>query len=146
MGFGQSHRCALALKPEFFDVYLELAVDFGLPLRLGGESMERAAGFPFRELAEEAGVVFPDQFVHVRGVGGRRAIERALAELRPGVTEVHVHPAIDTPELRALAPDWAARVDDHDLVTGHTPLRSLVQRVGATLIGYRALRDLQRGG
>ena len=29
-----SHMGTLQLKPEFFDVYLELAVDFGLPLRL----------------------------------------------------------------------------------------------------------------
>ena len=67
--------------------------------------------------------MFPDHFLHVRGVGSRRAIERALVELRPGVTEVYVHPAVDTAELRSLAPDWAGRVDDHDLVTGHTPLR-----------------------
>ena len=82
--------------------------------------------------------------MYVPGVGSRRAIERVLAELRTGVTEVYVHPAVDTPELRAFAPDWAARVDDHDLITGHSTLRALAQRAGATLIGYRELRDLQR--
>jgi hypothetical protein len=51
---------------------------------------------------------------------------------------------VDTPELRAFAPDWAARVDDHDLITGHSSLRALATRAGATLIGYRELRDLQR--
>ena len=61
-----------------------------------------------------------------------------------GFTEVYVHPAVDTPELRAFAPDWAARVDDHDLITGHSTLRALAERAGATLIGYRELRDLQR--
>jgi hypothetical protein len=101
-------------------------------------------GFPFRQLAADEGVVFPDNFVYVRGVGSRRAIERALVDLRPGVTELYVHPAIDTAELRSSCPDWAGRVDDHDLVTGHSSLRPLAQRAGATLIGYRALRDLQR--
>ena len=49
--------------------------------------------------------------------GGQPAHDReALFDLRPGVTEVYVHPAADTPELRALAPDWAKRVDDHHLV------------------------------
>jgi predicted glycoside hydrolase/deacetylase ChbG (UPF0249 family) len=139
-----SHMGTLQLRPEFFDVYLELAVDFGLPLRLSGGSTERLVGFPFRRLAADAGVVFPDHFLHVRGVGSRRAIERALVELRPGVTEVYVHPAVDTAELRSLAPDWAGRVDDHDLVTGHTSLGSLAERAGVGFIGWRELRELQR--
>ena len=139
-----SHMGTLQLRPEFFDVYLELAVDFRLPIRLSGGSTEQMVGFPFRQLAADEGVVFPDHFVYVRGVGSRRAIERALVDLRPGVTELYVHPAIDTAELRSSSPDWAGRVDDHDLVTGHSSLRSLAARAGATLIGYRALRDLQR--
>jgi len=141
-----SHMGTVQLRPEFFDVYLELAVDFGLPMRLSGASTERVVGFPFRQLAGEEGVLFPDHLLYVSGVGSRRAIERALADLRPGVTEVYVHPAVDTPELRAFAPDWAARVDDHDLITGHSTLRALAERAGATLIGYRELRDLQRAG
>jgi predicted glycoside hydrolase/deacetylase ChbG (UPF0249 family) len=141
-----SHMGTLQLRPEFFDVYLELAVDFGLPLRMAGASAERLVGFPFRKLAADEGVVFPDHFVYVRGVGSRRAIERVLFDLRPGVTEVYVHPAVDTPELRAFAPDWAARVDDHDLVVRDHTIRTLAERAGATLIGYRPLRDLQRAG
>jgi predicted glycoside hydrolase/deacetylase ChbG (UPF0249 family) len=141
-----SHMGTLQLRPEFFDIYLELAVDFGLPLRMAGASAERVVGFPFRKLAADEGVVFPDHFVYVRGVGSRRTIERVLFELRPGVTEVYVHPAIDTPELRAFAPDWAARVDDHDLVVRDHTIRTLAERAGVTLIGYRPLRDLQRAG
>jgi predicted glycoside hydrolase/deacetylase ChbG (UPF0249 family) len=139
-----SHMGALQLRPEFFDVYLDLAVEFGLPLRLSGVSTERLIGFPFRELATEQGVLFPDHFIHVRGVGSRRSIERVVRDLRPGVTEFYVHPAIDTAELRALAPDWAARVDDHDLVVRDGGLRTLLERSGAHLVGYRQLRDLQR--
>ncbi|MGH9156533.1 MAG: polysaccharide deacetylase family protein [Acidimicrobiales bacterium] len=141
-----SHLASLELRPEFFDIYLELAVDFGLPIRLGSASTERSVGFPFRGLALEAGVLFPDNFVAVRTVGSRRAVERALADLLPGVTELQVRPAVDTGELRAMAPDWPARVDDHDLVTGHSDLRSLAARAGATFVGYRRLRDLQRAG
>jgi len=139
-----SHKAILELRPEFFDVYLELAVDFRLPIRLGAASTERTAGFPFRRLAAEEGVVFPDHFLPVRPTGSRRAVERALVDLAPGVTEVHVRPAIDTAELRALAPDWAGRVDDHDLVTGHSTLRALAARAGVIFVGYRELRDLQR--
>jgi predicted glycoside hydrolase/deacetylase ChbG (UPF0249 family) len=139
-----SHMGTLQLRPEFFDVYLDLAVEFRLPLRLSGASTERTIGFPFRKLAAEEGVLFPDHFVHVRGPGSRKALERTLAELRPGVTEIYAHPAIDTPELRAFAPDWAGRVDDHDLMTGDAGIRALLDRVGATLVGYREIREVMR--
>jgi predicted glycoside hydrolase/deacetylase ChbG (UPF0249 family) len=142
-----SHMGTVQLRPEFFDIYLDLAVEFGLPMRLSGASTERTIGFPFRGLAADEGVVFPDNFVLVRnGVGSRRDIERAVMELRPGVTEVYIHPAVDSPELRAASPDWAARVDDHDLVTNDRSLRSMLERAGVRQIGYRALRDAQRAG
>jgi len=137
-----SHMGAVQFRAEFFDVYLELAVDFQLPIRLSGASTERHVGFPFRKLAAEEGVVFPDHFVYVRGVGSRRDVERAVMDLRPGVTEVYVHPAVDTPELRAAVPGWAGRVDDHDLVTHDRSLPAMLSRAGVHRIGYRELRAL----
>jgi predicted glycoside hydrolase/deacetylase ChbG (UPF0249 family) len=139
-----SHMGTLQLRPEFFDVYLEMAVDYDLPIRLSGKSTERLVGFPFRQLATEEGVLYPDHFVLVQSVGSRRTIERTLFDLRPGVTELYVHPALDTPELRALAPDWTSRVDDLDLVTDGSGLRAMLERAGVHLLGYRELRDLQR--
>jgi predicted glycoside hydrolase/deacetylase ChbG (UPF0249 family) len=139
-----SHMGTLQLRPEFFDIYLDLAVEFGLPLRLSGASTERMVGFPFRKLAEAEGVLFPDHFVLVSGVGSRRSIEKVIGDLRPGVTEVYVHPALDTPELRAFAPDWSGRVDDHHLVTDDSELAVTLQRSGVHRIGFRKLRDLQR--
>ena len=50
--------------------------------------------------------MFPDHFVYTH-VGSRRAVERALFDLRPGVTEVYFHPAVDTDELRGVAPRLA---------------------------------------
>ena len=60
-GFGithlTSHLDALVLRPEFFDVYLDLACEFRLPVRLGGPDLEAAAGFPARSLAAEEGIL-----------------------------------------------------------------------------------------
>jgi predicted glycoside hydrolase/deacetylase ChbG (UPF0249 family) len=148
-GFDVSHvdtyLGAMAGRPEFFDVYLEIAVDFGLPMRLGDERTQRAVGFPFRKLAAEEGVVFPDQLVSPRP-GGRRAVERAIFDLSPGVTEIVLHPAFDTDELRAACTDWAGRVEDHALLRLDPSLADLISRSGARLVGYRELRDLQRSG
>ena len=138
-----SHMGTMQLRPAFFDVYLETAVDFGLPLRMAPAAAERLIGFPYRRVAEREGVVFPDHFVYTN-VGSRTQIEAAVASLSPGVTEIYVHPAVDSDELRASHPDWQMRVDDHALVTSDEPLANLIAQSGATLISYRALRDLQR--
>ena len=69
-----------------------------------------------------------------------------MDQLRPGVTELYVHPALDTPEQRALDDNWANRVDDHHLVCFDERLRTTLERQGAVLIGYRELRALQRSG
>jgi predicted glycoside hydrolase/deacetylase ChbG (UPF0249 family) len=139
-----SHLGSLSARPEFFDVQLELAVEFGLPMRALPASYERAAGFPFRRLAAEEGVVSPDFLVGYAPGGGRAAVEKVLATLRPGVTELLVHPAIESPELRAFASDWPTRVDDHRLVTSDPTLPDAVLEHGITLIGYEPLRELQR--
>jgi len=138
-----SHMGTLQLRADFFDVYLEMAVEFALPLRMAGASAERLVGFPYRRLAREEGVVFTDHFVYTN-VGSRRAIERALFDLQPGVTEVYFHPALDADELRASHPDWANRVEDHLTLTRDPSFSDLVERSGAQLVGYRDLRDLQR--
>jgi chitin disaccharide deacetylase len=139
-----SYLGALQLRPEFFDIYLDLAVEFALPIRLSDASTERAIGFPFRELASSEGVVFPDHFVPVPAIGSRQVIEAAITDLPPGVTELHVHPALDTPEQRAFDSAWTDRVDDHHLVCFDTNLAEQLARSGTERIGYRALRGLQR--
>ncbi len=140
-----NHMSALQLRPELFDVYLEMAVDHRLPIRLQNESAQRNAGFPFRRLAADEGVLFPDQLVQVTPVGSRAALAQTLEHLEPGVTEVQIRPATDTPEVRAISDDWPGRVDDLDLVTS-TELRRAVEATGASLIGYRELRAAQRAG
>lgn len=139
-----SHMGTLQLRPEFFDVYLDLAAEFRLPLRLGGKSTERMAGFPFRRLAEAEGVVFPDHLVHAPAVGSRAVVEDVLSRLSTGVTEAYFHPASDTPELRAMSPDWQGRVEDHHFLVAESGLRAAADRYGVVLLGYRELRELMR--
>lgn len=137
-----SHMGTLQLRPEFFDVYLDLADEFRLPMRLSGPASERAIGFPFRSLAAERGVLFPDNFVYAPSVGSREAVAQVIAALEPGVTEAYFHPAADTPELRAMAPDWSGRVDDHRYLVSEDGLRRQAEENGVVLIGYRELREL----
>ena len=138
------HLTAITLRPEFFDVYLELAVEFGLPVRLPSTITAEQAGFPFRRLAADEGVVFPDHFDHDWRAGSRDRVYAAIRDLEPGVTEIHVQPAIDTPEVRALSPAAAGWIDDLALVTDDPKLPMLLAEAGAVLIGYAELRDVMR--
>jgi predicted glycoside hydrolase/deacetylase ChbG (UPF0249 family) len=137
------HLTAITLRPEFFDVYLELAVEFRLPIRLPSTVSAEQAGFPFRRLAAEEGVVFPDHFDHDWRAGSAQRVFDAVDSLQPGVTEIHVQPAIDTPEVRAITAAADGWIADLELVLGE-PLLQRLTRSGAVLIGYRALRDLMR--
>jgi len=138
------HLTAITLRPEFFDIYLELAVDLRLPFRLPSTITEEQAGFPFRRLAAEEGVVFPDHFDHDWRAGSRDRVRATLSALQPGVTEIHVQPAIDTPEVRALSSVAEAWIDDLQLVTSDPLIPDLLERAGAVTIGYAALRSVMR--
>ena len=140
------HLTAITLRPEFFDVYVELATEFRLPIRLPSTISAEQAGFPFRQLAADEGVVFPDHFDHDWRAGSRERVTNALLRLEPGVTELHVQPAIDTPEVRALTRHAEQWIDDHVFVTLDAHLPQLIDDAGATLIGYRELRDAMRAG
>lgn len=140
------HLSAITLRPEFFDVYLELAVQFQLPIRLPSTIGAEAAGFPFRKLAADEGVVFPDHFDHDWRAGSRERVYDAVTRLQPGVTEIHVQPAVDTPEVRALSDAAAGWIDDYDLAVNDQHLRHLIADSGAVLIGYRELRTAMRAG
>ncbi len=138
------HLTAITLRPEFFDVYLDMAVEFRLPIRLPSTITPDQAGFPFRRLAAEEGIVFPDHFDHDWRAGSRERVKHAIKTLPQGVTEIHVQPAIDTPEVRAISPAAEGWIDDLALVVDDPAIPALLADVGAVLIGYSELRDAQR--
>jgi hypothetical protein len=135
---------SITLRPEFFDVYLELAQEYQLPIRLPSTVSAAQAGFPFRQLAADEGVIFPDHFDNDWRAGSRDRVFDAIASLQPGVTEIHVQPAVDTPEVRAFAgQDADGWIADLALVTSDE-LPTALANSGAVMIGFRALRDVMR--
>ncbi len=116
-----SHMGTMQLRPEFFDIYLELAVDFRLPLRMAGASGERLIGFPYRRLAEEEGVVFPDHFVYTT-VGSQRGDREGTVRSR-----ARRHRGVPAPGHRHRR---AARVASRLVPTGSrtTPISRAIRR------------------
>lgn len=137
-----THLGALQQRPEFFDVLVDIAYDAELPVRLESGDAEERAGFPFRRLAAEEGILMPDHFTLVRG-GARRHLDAVLADLRPGVTAVAFEPTIAAEEIRAIDPDATHRMDDLAALT-ERGLGDRIAAAGARLIGFRELRELQR--
>jgi chitin disaccharide deacetylase len=68
-----------------------------------------------------------------------------LDAVSPGLTCFLVHAACDTPELRAMAPDWPFRVADHAAFQS-AELSNHIRQTGIQVIGYRVLRDAMRSG
>jgi chitin disaccharide deacetylase len=141
-----AHLTTLQLRPEFFDIYLELAAEFTLPMRMMDDHLLPYLGFPAVELATNAGAVFSDHVTSAPINPTREGLVELLASLEPGVTELHLRPAIDTAELRALTVDWGTRVADYELLSPACNLRQLAKEAEVILIGFRPLRELARAG
>ncbi len=134
-----AHLHALCARPEFFDVYLDLALDFALPISLPEPCTD--LGFPARELAHAESILFADDVVTLPHDDD--GIATVLDGLRPGVTELHLRPAFETPELRAITPEWPDRVADAELAHSQTLRQALAER-SIELISFRDLRAAQR--
>jgi hypothetical protein len=67
----------------------------------------------------------------------------ALAALKPGITHFIIHPALDTPELRAITRDWPCRAADC-ATFAKKELRDFIRSQGIYVIGYRELREIMR--
>lgn len=138
-----SHLSALVLRPEMFDIYLDLACEFALPIRLAAGAVEAAAGFPFRELAKQEGVLSADHTLQLTGEDRGASFARVVESLEPGVSELSVQPAIDTPELHALLGDTSDRIGDLAVLTDPASAQLLADH-GVQLISWSDIRALQR--
>jgi predicted glycoside hydrolase/deacetylase ChbG (UPF0249 family) len=140
-----SHQDALTMRPEFFDVCLDLACEFKLPLRLTPDDRQHHVGFPASALALEQGVITPDWVLAWSSDDDRgSAATSAIGTLKPGVTDLQLHPAADLPELRSLDSNWATRSADFESLSHDGPIAEAIRTSDVKVIGYRELRELQR--
>lgn len=148
-----SHMGA-AFAPHFLPAYLAAAARVQVPPlvpRLSAERM-REQGMPEEMIAfarkaipqlEAQGVVMADHLVGMplgRHEDRVETAKRLLGSLPPGLIYFIIHPAIDTPELRAIASDWRARVADYQAFCS-AELRAWVRNQGIHVIGWRPIRD-----
>jgi predicted glycoside hydrolase/deacetylase ChbG (UPF0249 family) len=140
-----SAQSALVTRPEFFDVILELAEEYRLPLRLLSGQAAEGLGFPARVLAKSSGVIVPDRVIETTDTGLRAHLDEIAESLVDGVTEIVLHPAVQTDELEAFARDAAVRADDLQVSTHEATFKALLRDHNAVTIGWRPLLELARG-
>lgn len=134
------HSLADGGRPDLLAVTTDLAHRHGLAVRVWRDphlARAREAGLPVVDHP------FVDSFTLDPGHKSAR-YERMLHELRPGLTEWAVHPAVDDAGARTRDPHgWTVRTTDHRFLTSPRAAET-VRREGITLVDYRPLRHRWR--
>jgi chitin disaccharide deacetylase len=141
--------------PKFMGTYIQLSMKFRVPMMimrldeagwqaLGLDPQFAAMAAGLIQQLEESGLPLLDRYTGMPLDDDTDHLERtkkALSALEPGVTHFIIHPSKDTPELRAITPDWRCRVGNYqDFMNDE--LRRHIQNIGLHVIGYRALKEL----
>ena len=142
---------------KFLGAYRQVAREYRVPLfmthlrreTMRERGMEAATVEALERMLADRAVAQLPTFDHVEVLplstaDDRLALAKArLAAVPSGLTNFIIHPSLDTPESRALSPDWPARVADYRTFMS-SELRDFVRDQGLHVIGYRALRDAMR--
>lgn len=151
-----SHMGALA-HPKFLPGVFDLASRKGIPAmypRLNVQGWQ-AQGFglapalaasQYARVLERRGLPLVDHLFMLPLHEGGDHLEltrRALRELPPGITHFILHPAQDTPRLRAMTTDWPGRVANYEAFR-NPRMRQVIRESGVQAIGYRPIRELLR--
>ncbi|MGE5463611.1 MAG: polysaccharide deacetylase family protein [Syntrophothermus sp.] len=145
------------MNPRFIQSYVQAAAKRLLPNMLprltakGIEMMgvgekEMAEYAPVMEMLESMGIPMLDGILAMPLEHDQDHIgvaRKLLGELPAGITHFLFHPSVDTPELRALATDWPARVANYNAFRSDE-LKKFLEREDIKIIGYRAVRDAMR--
>ena len=140
----------VGVEPKFLPDYIDLCQREGLPGVISRELLEvssrdgvprclsqwQAYGYPVFDKITVLGVLdaAPDRLTQAK---------KEFDELPPGLSCLLIHPAVDTPELRAITADWQLRVADYQVFRS-SELREHLRRSGIHLIGYELLRQAMR--
>lgn len=144
-----SHMGTLQLHPDYMKAYLQLAVEFDLPVRMASqETLARLNHAEVRPLFAQRGILFPDYFVYDNLKDEKTGVKAfwlsVVKALKPGITELYIHAGLPNEELKAITGSWQTRAQEFEVFTHDPEMKQLIADQQIKLIGYRAIRDLQR--
>lgn len=145
-----SHMGTLQLHPEYLEKYVQLAVDFNLPLRMASQSThERFQMGNLREICRKKGLIFPDFLIYeelenYNSTDVESFWVNVINNLSAGVTELYLHASTESDELKAITNSWKKRAQELDAFTSSEAVKNALKQNNVHIISYRQLRDLQR--
>lgn len=113
---------------------------------MGVSEQDKIAYAPIMEMLEGIGVPTMDGVMAMpldQPNGQMEIAKKLLGNLPVGITHFILHPSIDTPELRSIAPDWESRVANYETFMSDD-LKKFIESEDIKPIGYRAIRDAMR--
>lgn len=147
-----THMGALVSRPDLLEVYVDLGLEFDLPiLFLRRLSDEAASAYPVLARGREKLLPkleqrqFPVLDDLLQFYGGDSHEERraryvdALRDLKPGLTELIIHCGFDNEELRAITGSSSRRDGDRRIFT-EPEIRDLIRELGIELTSWKELR------
>src|SRR5918993_2245707 len=136
-----SHMGALQYDMRYHAVYRRLAKEFDLPIRMGDQDLlAKLGGAHLRGELDTDGTLYPDYLIHQQKKPGEATDvywKRIIGELKPGVTELYIHPAVDGDELRHITNSWQERDTEYHLFTDDASVKQLLEQRGVKRIGWR---------
>jgi len=140
-----NHMGTLQVSEKLYPIYVKLGKEYKLPLRMVGTFSDSRLGFRCRAQADQANIVYPDDFSFQWGRKMMREVfDDYLARPGAGVMEMILHCVNDTPELQAYDKTESA-ICIHDAEIGiDQALKEKFERAGVKRISFRGLRDLMR--
>jgi predicted glycoside hydrolase/deacetylase ChbG (UPF0249 family) len=143
------------MHPQLVPAYIQAGFSNKVPVmipradvaqfeRMGVASNDAAGYAEIIAMLEEQGIPLIDHlsFMPLDQPEGQVELAKGLlGNLQPGITHFIVHPAIDSPEIRAIADDWQSRVANYKAFMSRE-IKEFILNSGIQLIGYRRLREL----
>jgi hypothetical protein len=149
-----THMGTLA-HPKFIPAYIHLGQEHKLPAmipthgekdlqELGLDSKTAANAARYLQNINTQELLQIDRVIGLRLDQPQERLEQAKSafdSLQPGLTHFVIHPAKDTPELRAITlTTWECRVRDYETFLSEE-LRAHIKNLGIHIIGYKPFRE-----
>jgi len=150
-----THMGALVSRPDLLEVYIDLGIEYDLPVMFMRTSdIETISEYPalvargaeMEKRLEEHGLPVLDQLLQF--YGGDSHQERyevyvnALRSLKPGVTQLIIHCGVDDAELQAVTGSSPRRDGDRRIFTD-PDIAALIRELGIEVITWKQFRELK---
>ena len=141
-----AHMHTLYTTPELFGVFLKVAREYKLPIRMARNDQPFQAMLPLMAPGDPIPDAIFSPGEDVPASGWTAYYVNLIKNLQPGVTEVFLHLAHDDAETQAIMvnhPDWGAAWRQRELDTVSGPeFRKALKDNHVILIGWRDIKKL----